>query len=253
MSLLRKIGAAAGIGAAGVTVTLEGDGYSWGEVIRGTVRVEGGSVAQTASEIKLSVEEHWETRDSEGDTDDHYVHHNELILDRQVMLEPGNAREWTFEIAVPSIAEPSHDWSVAARVCVPRAADRHGKRKFDLLLPAPIRGAVAAMLEAVPFPHFGAHVQGNTVELTFRPSKDLKKHLDGVQMKLSLANGEVFGSMEINPQEKSLGDFLRSLAKKDRVRHEVRFNADALAAGASGPAAPEVVNRFRELLKPHLG
>lgn len=252
MSLLRKIGAAAGIGAAGVTVSVEGDAFTWGEVIRGTVRVEGGSVAQTATEIKLSVEEHWETRDSEGDTDDHYVHHNEIILDRQVALEPGSAREWPFEIAVPSLVQLSHDWSVAARVCVPRAADRHGRKRFELLLPAPFRGAVAALLEVVPFPNYGTQVEGNTVELNFRPSKDFKKHLDGVQMKLSLANGEVFGVMEINPQEKSLGDFLRALAKKDRVRHEVRFNADVLAAGANGPAAPEAVNQFQELLKPHL-
>ena len=252
MSLLKKVGAAAGIGAAGVDVILEAPAYAWGERVRGTIRVRGGAVPQDASEIRVSVEEHWETRDSEGDRDQHYYHHNETVLARNVRLEPGSEQEWTFEIYVPPSAAPSHDWSIAARVSVPRAADRHGKREFELLLPAAFRGASAVLLAAVDVEPYTTVVNGNTVDLDFRPSKGLKKDLDGVRMTLSLIGGEVSGTLEINPQEKSVGDFLKSLVKKDRVRHELHFTAEELAAAAYGTPPAETVSRLRTLIQPFL-
>lgn len=252
MSLLKKMGAAAGIGAAGVEVILESPAYAWGELARGTVRVKGGAVAQEANEIRVSVEEHWETRDSEGDREDHYYHHNETVIVRNASLEPGSEQEWNFEIYVPPSAAPSHDWAVVARVCVPRAADRHGKRVFDLLLPAAFRGASAALLAAVDVKPHTTSVNGNTVVLEFRPSKELKKHLDGVRMTLSLMGGEVEGTLEINPQEKSVGAFLKSLVKKDRVRHELRFTAEELAAAAYGAPEAATVDRLRTLIQPFL-
>lgn len=247
MSIISKIGAAVGVGGADVTVTLERGEYTWNDEVRGTVRVQGGNVEQTASEVKVYVEEHYETQDSEGGTDHHYINHFETVLATNVTLAPGAAQEFPFALRVPDRAAPGHDWAVVGRFCVPRSKDQLGKAGFQARFPAALVAVEAALQRIALFQRKAGLIHKEDVEFDYRPPQELKQHLDGVRTLLRLEGDAVAGILEINPQEKSLGDVLKSLAKKDRVRHEIRFTAQELAS-------PQVIEqRLRTLLQPYLG
>lgn len=248
MSIISKIGAAVGVGAADVSVAVEQPEVTWNDMVRGTVRVQGGSVEQTATELRISVEEHFETPDSEGGTDHHYIHHSEAVLATQVTVHPGAAQEWPFQIQVPHLVTPGHDWHVVARFCVPRAADQQSRARLNMKLPVPLRTVAQAVVEAggLTLSVCGVRSKEQDVLLEFRPSKELKQHLDGVTAWLRPEGDGVAGTLEINPQEKSLTDVLKSLAKKDRVRQEIRFT------GAEVATPGLVAERLRGILAPYL-
>ena len=252
MGFLSKMGAAVGVGAAGVTVTLPESEYHWNETIRGTITLTGGNVDQTASEIRVSVMEHWETRDNEGDRDHHYQHHNERVIAANVALKAGSSQELSFEVVVPENESFAHDWYVHARVSVPRAADRHGNQGFRILPPAPLMRVASALTEVSPF-NLKFFVNGKDgVHFDFAPPESLKKELDGVRLILREDGAQVNGVFEINPQERSMADRLKALVKKDRVRHDLSFPIETVAGDLNGPAPSEIVARFREWLQPYM-
>lgn len=253
MSLLKKMGAAVGVGAAGVVVVLEGTEYAWGDTVRGTVRVTGGTTDQNASEIKVSVQEHWVTRDSDGDRQDSYEQHNTVVIANQVTLATGSSQEWPFEVQIPEGATPNHDWAIAAEVGIVRGTDPHAETEIKIGFPAEFNKVAAALCEVAEFKLTVAGAVNGGIDFDFRPPQELKKSLDGVRLILRREGGDVVGIFEINPQEKSLGDFLKSLAKKDRVRHDVRFTAAELAGTEASHVPQVVVSRLRALLQPYLG
>lgn len=79
MSLFNKMGPAVGIGAAKVEVAFPRPDYSYGDVIEGALRITGGTTNQSVDAVKLAILEHWETTDSDNDTDHHYRRHSELV------------------------------------------------------------------------------------------------------------------------------------------------------------------------------
>jgi sporulation-control protein spo0M len=252
MGFLSKMGSAVGVGAAGVDVVLPNSDYHWNEVIRGTLRVKGGTTDQTASEIRVSVMEHWETRDSDGDRDDHYEHHNERVVASNVSIPAGSEREIPFEVPVPEAQNFGHDWYVNARVCVPRAADRHDQTRFKMLPPVALIRAAEAVTSLSPFELKHYVNDKGTVHFDFAPPEDKKNALDGVRLWLREDVDRVTGVFEINPQEHSIADRLKALMKKDRVRHDVRFDRQALLEAPEGQPPADVIERLRALLQPYL-
>lgn len=251
MSLFNRVGAAVGAGAADVEVALTAEEYGWNDTIQGAVVVRGGKVDQTASEIRVSVLEEWETRDSDNDRQHHERRHFETTIANDVAIATGSSLKVPFEIAVPE-GSFSRDWSVAARVSVPRAVDRHGKTAFSLMPPAAIRGLSAALCAVLPFRLKSRGNRNSEVNLDFEPPKENQKDLDGVRLIVRDEGQEVVGVLEINPQEKSLKDRFKAALKKDRIKHPIRFPAEPLAAAPDGPASSEVVARLRELIAPHV-
>lgn len=245
MSILSRMGAAVGVGAAEVTVTLEKGAYTWNEAVRGTARITGGSVEQTASELRVFVEEHWTTYDSEDGTEHHTRAHGEIVAATGLTVTPGAAQEVTFEVTVPQGADPSSDWSIVARFCVPRAADREGKAGFQLELPPFFQQVEGALTAVAPFQRRNQVLRGAAADMDFAPPAELKRTLDGVRLVLHPEGTGLAGTLEINPQERSLGDVLKSLAKLDRVKHPVQFSAEDLAGGGAA-------DKLRALLQPYL-
>jgi sporulation-control protein spo0M len=250
MGLFKKMGAKLGIGAATVTLEIEKDGYAWGEVVRGVARVQAGNAEQHASEIQAAVLEHWETRDSDGDREDNYRRYNEVTLANDVTLTPGAEQSFPFQVEVPAGVSLGTNWFAEARVKIQGGADRSGATGFKLLPPEGIRGLMRAFEQAADF-NLNARSNNQTeVTLDYRPSRELQKQFDGVKFIVTEADGRVAGVMEVNPQEKSMGDRFKALLKKDRVRHEIAFSADSLTA-VSGPST-DVINELRRLLSPYM-
>jgi sporulation-control protein spo0M len=253
MSFFEQMGAAVGIGAARVEIILQGTEHAWNDKIRGTLIVHGGTVEQTASEVRVSVVEHWETRDSDGDEEDHYRHYSESVLATEARIPAGATQQWEFEVQVPEGAAFAHDWYVEGRVCVARAADRYGKMDFNLVPPPAAMGLGAALGEVAPFVLRSVGNAGTDLLLDFRPPQHLEGVLDGVMFIVSLVGDQIAGFLEINPQERSFGDHLKALVHKDRVKHPIEFPAAPLAENPHGPAPREVVSKLREILQPYLG
>ncbi|MBW3624228.1 MAG: sporulation protein [Armatimonadetes bacterium] len=252
MGLFSKMGAAVGVGAASVDISIPHSEYHWSDTIQGTLFVKGGTTDQTASEIKVSVLEEWETRDSEGDSDYHQERHNERTVARDVSIPAGTTQEIPFEVTVPHAENFGHDWSVSSRICVARAADRHDKVRFKMLPPVAIMRAADALKAIAPFkPKHYINNKG-TVHYDFAPPEDKKDTLDGVLLMLREDGDQVTGVFEINPQEQSIADRLKALMKKDRVKHDVSFDRNALLEAPEGEPPVEVVEKMRELLQPYL-
>lgn len=252
MSLLKKVGAAVGVGAAEVSVRVEGTRFSWGDTVRGTIVVTGGTTDQTASEVKVSVQEHWESVDSDGDREQKYQQHNTVVLATQVALSAGSNQEWQFELQIPEGANPEHDWAIAAHVAIVRGSDRQGATAIEIGFPAELNKVAAALCELADFKLAVSASTNGGIDFDFRPPQGLKKSLDGVRLILRREGADVSGVVEINPQERSLGDVLKSLVKKDRIRHDVRFTAADLACAADTQVPPAVVSQLRALLQPYL-
>ena len=257
MGLLNKVGAAVGIGAAEVQVRLESAAFAWGDRITGALLVQGGNTDQTLADVKVSLREHWVTRDSDNDRDNdrehHYRHHGEVVLAREVSIPAGSRQETPFTITVPDGLDLGHDYAVSARLSVRGGADRTGLAEITLLPPAFVRGLATALRAVAPFTQKSlGHRKSESFNVDFAPPENLRESLDGVRFLIKDAGDNVTGEFEINPQEKSLSDRFRALLKKDRVRHPITFPKAALAQGAAGPAPDEIVTRLRELLTPYL-
>ncbi len=252
MSFLNKVGAAVGIGAAGVSVGTDASSYHWGDILQGTVVVTGGSVEQVAGEIQVSLMEHWVTRDNDGDDEHHYRHHNTQTIAREVTLPPQSVQQWSFSIPVPHGVVMSHDWYAHARVCVPRAVDRTGQAAFDMLPPASLMGLGNALCEALPMRLSSRGNSGARAILDFAPGDQYKQYLDGVKLVFAEDGEQLRGFVEVNPQERSFADRLKALARADRVKHELTFAAEPLRAAENGPAPGDVVEQLRQLLAPYL-
>nr|CAA9238174.1 Sporulation protein SpoOM [uncultured Armatimonadetes bacterium] len=257
MGFLSKVGAAVGIGGAEVSVSLDKDAYRWNDTITGTVHVQGGEAEQDASEIRVEVVEHWITTSTDSDghqtENHHYQRYNAKPLATQVKLMPRAPLQYPFEIQAPYGVDFSRHWYVEARVSVPRAVDRHGTGDFSFLPPQAIEALGRALVAVAPF---SSSAQGNSkseVHLDYAPPENLKDRLDGVKLTASETADQVTGTLEINPQEKGIGDHLKALFRKDRVRHPFAFPRDTLFHSLDGPPPPEVVAKLRELLQPYVG
>lgn len=252
MGFLNKMGAAIGVGAADVEIRIPRDAYHWSETVQGTLHLKGGSADQTASDVRVSIMEHYETRDSEGDTDHHYDHYNEVIVAQEVSIPAGSDQEIPFEVQVPEGESFSHDWYVHARISVPRAADRRGQVKFKMLPPVALSRAAEAVEAVAPFKMKHFLNNKGVVHFDFGPPEDRKDKLDGVMLQVREDVDRVTGVLEINPQEHSIADRLKALMKKDRVRHDVSLDRQALLDAPEGQPPAEVVEQLRALLQPYL-
>ncbi len=252
MGFLGKMGAAVGVGGAQVGVTISGSEYAWGDTVRGTLTLTGGSVDQTVSELRVSVMEHWETHDPEDGTEDHYRHHNATVIGRDIALTAGASQPVEFEIGIPHGLSFSSNWFIAARLSIPKAKDSEGHTRFQLRPPLAIRGLSAALTHIAPFQLKSLTNVGNVVHMDFTPPPAQKNSLDGVKLMVSQDGDTVSGQLEINPQEKTIADRLKALAKKDRVQHPLRFPAAGLESALNGSAPAEVTARLQELIGPYL-
>lgn len=256
MGLFDNLKAAAGVGAADVSVKIEKNAYSWNDAIRGSLKVDGGQVDQTATEVRVLIREHWVTRDSDGDRRNNYKYYADTVIAQNVTCAAGSSQQLDFQITMPPEGDLSHDWAVMGRFCVPRAADREGGRPFNLVPPPAIKGLAEALGQLAPLEiksitntsTFGKPTP--RVSIDFKPSSALQKNLDGVKFMVEQQGERVAGVLEINPAEHSLADRMKALARKDRVQHDIDFAAAPLAA--FGPAPQEVMDKLGELLKPYL-
>ena len=252
MGFLGKMGAAVGIGAARVAVTLPKGEYAWGDAVQGSITLTGGNVDQTVSDVRISVMEHWETHDSEDGTEHHYRHHAETVIAREIALAAGASQTMEFEISVPHGLDFSSNWYIAARLGIPKAKDSEGYTLFQLRPPLAMRGLAAALTQVAPFQLKATGNSGPVIHMDFTPPPAQQNSLDGVKFMVSQNGDVVSGELEINPQEKSFADRLKALARKDRVRHPISFPAAGLETALNGPAPDEVVTRLRGLIGPYL-
>lgn len=253
MGLFSQVKAAVGVGASQVQVVLEDGRYHWNDTIKGKVIVQGGNVEQRASEVSVNITESWVEVDSDGDREQKSRAYNQRILGSDVPIPVGTTQEWEFELQVPNDGQLGHSWSVAARVSVPGAVDRHGKADFQLLPPRAVMALAnltcqVGECELKSFTNSSSKV---TVEL--KPLPPRQKDLDGLTLIVTDDGRQVAGTFEVNPQEKSMADRLRALAKKDRVRHPIAFDSASLVSATDAPGvSAQVAEQLRSFVAPHL-
>jgi sporulation-control protein spo0M len=252
MSLLANLGAAFGHGGATVSAAISEGVFRWNESISATVTVLGGEHAENGCEVIAYVREHWITKDDEGDTTHHYRRYNSETLATNVAVEPGRSYSWACTLTVPDGASLTHDWAVMGRLGVPRAVDREGMASFTLVPPRPIQGLENAICADGAFTPRSRTSSKQQVILDYIPPDGMKRSLDGVKLLVQVEGDLVTGVLEINPQERTFGDHLKSLVHADRVKYPIQFPAAPLAASLNGRPLPDVVAHLRELILKHV-
>jgi len=268
MGLLNKLGAAVGIGGAAVEVRVAGSDeddpwgaeLTWGDTVRGTLHVHGGKTDQAIKEVKVFVRERYETRDSDGDTETVERQHSTAVVARGLPVAAGQSLEpIPFEVTVPRGLALGHHYSVGAQLAIPGAADGRGDAPFQMVLPAPQRGLLAALgkvAEFQPTPVISTDSKGRLGVTVLPESAALKKKLDGVTFSFAdplLVADDLPVDLEINPQENSLADHFKALLRKDLIRSKITLSRADLLAAAEGRDVPEsLLSTLRSLLDGHL-
>ena len=259
MGFLNKAGAALGIGSASVVVAPDGNEYSWGETVTGRLHLTGGTTDQTIAQVQVGLLEHWETTETDHDTDStrerrvqHNKYHNLDVLAMQVIVAAGSRQELPFGVTVPQGAALDHEWYVEARLDLPRAKDQRGRAPIQLILPRWLLRLEAALWQVAPFERSGISQSGTRISLSYGAPGALKDKIDGVALWVEESGGNVAGELEVNLQEKSLKDHLKALLRKDRVRYPVTFPLAHLSADPDDPPPAEVAEKLREIVEPHL-
>ena len=252
MSHLSNLGAALTGGGVRVEALLPAHEWRWNESVPVTVRITGGNHSLKDCDVFAYIREHWTTTDDDGDETDHYRRHNTVSLATNLEVEPGREYAWACSILVPDAVQLSHDWAVVAQLGVPLAVDRDGATGFLLLPPLAVQGLELALGACGDFKLRWRSNNKGEVHTDFQPPEALKRSLDGVKLIVREEGAEVVGILEVNPQEKSLSDRLKSLVRADLVKYPIRYPAAALAASVTGAPAPEVVSHLRSLITPHL-
>jgi len=258
MGLFSQMKAAAGVGASEVQIAVEKGRYHWADTLRGKIILSGGEIEQVASEVTVNITETWleSRRTHDGKTRQERMHrtYSERLVASQLAIAVGVSHEFEFELQVPNEGALAHDWYVAARISVPKAADRHGRADFQLLASRAVMGLVNAVCHVVPCELKSLSNRSTQVTVDLKPAANHSKDLDGLMLIVHAGGDPIVGAFEINPQEKSFKDRIKALAQQDRVKHQISFPAAPLAAAAEDATKvpPEIVEQFKGFIAPHL-
>ncbi|MDA2804908.1 sporulation protein [Nocardiopsis suaedae] len=165
--IFKRMLASVGIGGATVETTLDGESVHPGGTVTGTIKVTGGSVAQTIEGISVglraTVEKEYQYEDSEGEEHSgeytiDVVVAEQVVCSDQMELEPEQEFELPFALTVPveapvTAVEGNHileGVGLNTRLHVDNALDR---KDVDPLLiePLPVQAAVLRALHALGF------------------------------------------------------------------------------------------------------
>ncbi|MBC8134756.1 MAG: hypothetical protein H8F28_02585 [Fibrella sp.] len=269
---------------AGIAVHLtNGDGFTWGETIEGIVTISPHPTESvTFSVISVSVAE----QDTEGfmtpvgfaGTRDPLnpigatvlgtefsglgnppvqTSYEEIVIARDVTMAPRTpAQEIPFTISVSKNIRLTTLCFVAARAVATDGVDndRHAAVSFVLLPPHAIQGIQNTLktfgdFEEVEVSNASAEAGKVRYTLDYIAPKNLQDRLDGIKFELVETDTQITGFAEINPQEKTLADHLRSFVHADRIRFPLEFDrAELAAAGTAKTTAVSVKQRLHELL-----
>ncbi len=183
--------------------------------------------------------------------------YGETVVARDMTLTPGSdAREVPFTISVSPDIRLTTLCFVAARAVATDGvdSDRHAAAAF-VLLPPPFIQAIQNALktfgdfEEVEMSNRNGADGSTHYTLDYVAPETLQDRLDGIKFELVEGDATVTGFAEINPQEKTFADHLRSFVHADRVRLPLAFDrAEMDAAGAAKSPAASVKQRLHELL-----
>lgn len=221
MSIWENLTAAVGIGACQVAVSLNAAEACWNEPISGMVYLKGGRVAQQLHGLDVAVVEHWTTSTFNGKTtttNHHYREYQKAQLLAAFEVQPGAEHAFPFQLTVPWGGLFNHEWMVRAAADIPLAVDPHARGLFHLL-PARIFLDTAQILsEVARLPVHAWHNQQGGVRVDMVATGEAGKVLDGIRLHMVQNGYRLSGAVEVNPQERSVTDVLKSLTRADLQR-----------------------------------
>jgi len=204
---------------AGCRVLLQLDNRSvpWHEELSGTLLLEGGDEARTFS-IEVRIEEY----------PDQVPQGQELLPDRTwggIVVAPGERECISFALRMPS--------SVPFRRMRFRALFRSGLRHSTALSaqihvapPLPFQRMATPLeeLTGVAVRSWNTSDLGDGVVAHFLPDKQGPKPFDALKLELYQNNGIVYGTLVLDPVDRTFADRLRTAAGADRVSFPFRFS-----------------------------
>lgn len=244
MGIFDHITRAFNVGGARIAIDLgEGDLHQ-GDVLDGTVVIQGGDYDQEARHLRVALVEYWtETRSTGKSSHRVTVTHTQedLILAQPCIIAAKATTSHAFRLHLPHTARLSDSdegWRIDVELDVPGQIDPRGQEKFTVL---PSRNHLALVELLVGHLRF---TQGKTwyrksqgvTAIRCIPPPELKSEVDHVDLIAQDGPESLSGTLAVNLQEQGIGDYLKSIFGLDVRKEDFHISHARIATDPTGVA-----------------
>lgn len=247
MGIFESIKSTFNIGGARIGISLEAEECRLGGPVAGQVCVRGGGYRQEADALRLDLEEFWtESRGSGKNRRTVTVTRSEaaLRLAAPFDIDPGGEVFLPFTLPLPlhgrlSEGRGSTGWRLKVEMDIPGAVDPWALQPLVVGPSAPIRNLIRVVSEDLRWQEVPSGRRWNRIDaalaLFFRPPTELEAEFDDLTIFCRRVAGGWDLGLEFDLQEKSVGDWFRSLVCLDEVMR--RLHASDAELDPSQPQA----------------
>ncbi|MCZ7648577.1 MAG: sporulation protein [Planctomycetota bacterium] len=250
------------IGGAEIYIQTDRETQDQGSTVSGRVLLVGKDYELAGHSIQLDLVEFWTETRSSGFGKNRRTRtvtvthtHDSRELAGDFVLKPGDERCFPFKLRLPPnarLSTGSTGWRLTVALDVPNAIDPTGTVTLEVV-PAPaLMAVVEACVGRLKFCYERAHWSRSNQATTLRllPPEMLKGELDFIEFELRHdLDGGVEGSLHLDLQEKSLGDYLKAIVNYDQVSYDFTLPAARLWREDGGPNEAEIVEAVGAILK----
>ncbi len=253
MGFLESVKRTLNIAGAEIGVLTEDEVYSQGDRVRGQMQITAGEYEQSGVAIVLRLVEYWtesqyNAATKSSTTVTRYKTHDTVTAAGAFTLAARDDRVFDFEVALPRnarISRSNSGWQLSVRLDVPGAIDPTG----NVILQVQPGEELLAVVEACEFglrfeedrARRSWHRTSGSTYFRLRPPKVLEAEFDYMAMQLLQCDeGGIEGTLTFDLQEKSIGDYFKSIFNRDKVRYSIALDAETVL-GPEGEAKVDAI------------
>ena len=235
MAQWEKMLASVGVGAAKMTVHLEEATQPRGSELRGTVELLGGNVPQHVEGIVISVG--YTTVIVAGKAVVPIYHEvAKTVISKSFDIAPNQTESIPFALAVPETAP--NGLTLSAQADVPGAVDPRAVIQLELSASLEMLAVHDALL------HLGFEAKSELRPHRLYAGRFTANYAAPAELRAAVENGSIWlkredvnivGALEINHEERSFADAVKSLARQDRTQSPLSFAWDEIYEADAQP------------------
>ena len=244
MGLLENVKRAFNIGGATVTIGTDEEGHVQGGSVSGQVHIQGGDYALAGQSITLALQEFWPQTRSDGKTthvETVYKTLETTTLAYDFLITPQTETSYPFAFQLPSdcrFSASGTGWQLYVKLDVPKARNPTGSVVLQVEPADAFITIVQACVTELGFEETKRYWKQKTATTHFRlnPPETLTAEFDYIRLDLSQTDdGSVMGFLVCDLQEKTMGDYVKAMLNRDKVKRPLMVTRKHLIAPDGTP------------------
>lgn len=244
MGIFDRISRAFNIGGARIGIDLGEGGIHQGDVLDGTVVIQGGDYDQEARHLRVSLVEYWTETRSSGKSSRRVTvthTHEDAILAEPCRIPARTTASHPFRLSLPHTARLSDSdegWRIDVDLDVPGQIDPRGQEKLTVHASRNHLALVNLLVSHLRFTQgktWYRKAQGVTA-IRCLPPPELTSEVDHVDLIAQDGPESLAGTLAVDLQEQGIGDYLRAMVGLDVRKEDFHFDHARIAADPTGVA-----------------